>query len=75
MWPVMDSWIDDENLWIRRTAILCQLKHKSCTDKERLFRYATLQCKEPDFFIRKAIGILKINTPLHTPPPILIGTK
>lgn len=56
MWPVMDAWIDDENLWIRRTAILCQLKHKSCTDKERLFRYATLQCKEPDFFIRKAIG-------------------
>jgi 3-methyladenine DNA glycosylase AlkD len=53
---VMDGWIEDEHLWIRRTAILGQLKHKEKTDERRLFRYC-LQCAdETDFFIRKAIG-------------------
>ena len=32
----MDSWSVSENLWLRRTAILCQMKLKSKTDLERL---------------------------------------
>ena len=35
----MDEWIDDENLWLARTAILHQLTYKQGTDADRLFRY------------------------------------
>lgn len=52
----MDRWIDDDDLWIRRTAILGQLKHKEHTDVARLFRYCRERMHEREFFIRKAIG-------------------
>ncbi len=56
LWPTIDAWIDDDDMWIRRTAIICQLKHKADTDAERLFRYAAERAHEREFFIRKAIG-------------------
>ncbi len=56
MWPLMDRWIDDDNFWIRRTAIICQLRSKEATDSERLFRYCSERAHEKEFFIRKAIG-------------------
>ncbi|MFD7232865.1 DNA alkylation repair protein [Streptomyces sp. NPDC059881] len=52
----MDEWIEDDNLWIARTALLHQLGYKQATDAERLFRYCLRQAGHPDFFIRKAIG-------------------
>ena len=52
----LDRWIDDPNLWIRRTAILSQLKHKSATDQDQLFGYCLKRAEEKEFFIRKAIG-------------------
>lgn len=54
--PRMDQWIDDENLWIRRTAILFQLRYKEKTDARRLFSYCEKRMHEEEFFIRKAIG-------------------
>lgn len=54
--PLMDSWTDDSDLWIRRTALLSQLKHKEKTDEERLFSYCLKLAPEKEFFIRKAIG-------------------
>lgn len=54
--PVMDAWIEDDDFWIRRTAILSQLRHKKETDAKRLFRYCLSQADEKEFFIRKAIG-------------------
>jgi 3-methyladenine DNA glycosylase AlkD len=56
MVPKLDRWIDDENMWIRRTAILSQLKHKAATDQDQLFRYCLSRADEKEFFIRKAIG-------------------
>ncbi|MGW0532258.1 DNA alkylation repair protein [Streptomyces sp. NPDC003032] len=53
---VMDEWIEDENLWVARTALLHQLRFKSATDAERLFAYCVRQSGHPDFFVRKAIG-------------------
>ncbi|MFG2759420.1 DNA alkylation repair protein [Streptomyces wuyuanensis] len=53
---VMDRWIEDDDLWIARTALLHQLRHKEATDAERLFRYCLRQSGHPDFFVRKAIG-------------------
>ncbi|WP_326648443.1 MULTISPECIES: DNA alkylation repair protein [unclassified Streptomyces] len=52
----MDTWIDDDNLWVARTALLHQLRYKDATDTERLFRYCLTRADDPDFFIRKAIG-------------------
>lgn len=52
----LDGWIDHENMWLRRTAIISQLRHKEATDEERLFRYALRRAHEKEFFIRKAIG-------------------
>lgn len=43
-------------MWLRRTALLYQLKYKKHTDPERLFHYIDLQKDEGEFFIRKAIG-------------------
>ena len=52
----MDKWIDDENMWIRRTAILHQLNFKERTNGDRVFRYCEKRMHESEFFIRKAIG-------------------
>jgi 3-methyladenine DNA glycosylase AlkD len=52
----VDKWIDDDDMWVRRSALLCQLKWKSDTDERRLFRYVRQRCHENEFFIRKASG-------------------
>lgn len=53
---VMDEWIQDQNLWVARTALLHQLFWKTETDDVRLFDYCEQQMAHKDFFIRKAIG-------------------
>jgi 3-methyladenine DNA glycosylase AlkD len=55
-WPVVEAWIDDEVMWLRRTAILCQIGAKENTDTDRLFRFCAERAFEKEFFIRKAIG-------------------
>lgn len=54
--PTIERWIDDEDLWIRRSALLSHLKHKRATDAPQLFRHCLKRAHEPEFFIRKAIG-------------------
>ena len=54
--PMLDRWIEDPDLWIRRAAILAQLRHKRETDSAQLFRYCLKCSAEREFFIRKAIG-------------------
>ena len=54
--PLADTWVEDEHLWIRRVAIIGQLRHKEHTDADRLFRYCASLAHEREFFIRKAIG-------------------
>lgn len=51
-----DKWISDEDLWIRRSAIISQIGHKEQTDHRRLFRYCDTCASEGEFFIRKGIG-------------------
>ena len=55
-WPVVDPWIGDENMWLRRTAIICQIGLKDATDAVRLFSFCSQRMHESEFFIRKAIG-------------------
>lgn len=52
----MNLWILDPHLWIRRSALLFQLKFKESTENKRLFEYCTLTMHEKEFFIQKAIG-------------------
>ena len=55
--PIMHRWIDDEkHMWLRRAAMLCQLKHKRETDEDMLFDFCLRRAHEKKFFIRKAIG-------------------
>lgn len=55
-WPIVASWIDDADMWRRRTAILCQVGAKDRTDADRLFRFCAARAHEQEFFIRKGIG-------------------
>lgn len=52
----MDDWIESEDIWIARTAILHQLMYKERTDVNRLFTYCEMRMDHADFFVRKAIG-------------------
>jgi 3-methyladenine DNA glycosylase AlkD len=54
--PLLDQWLLDADLWIRRTALLSQLRLKQETNEAQLFRYCLHLAHEREFFIRKAIG-------------------
>jgi len=49
-------WQRHDNMWMRRSAILHQLKYKQDTDENRLFATCKALAHEKEFFIRKAIG-------------------
>ncbi len=55
-WPRVDDWNSDDDMWARRTSIICQIGAKERTDTDRLFRYCAARLHESEFFIRKAIG-------------------
>ena len=56
MRPVLEGWIEGEDMWLRRSAILCQNRHKEETDKAMLFDFCLRRAHDKEFFIRKAIG-------------------
>ena len=58
--PVMDEWAVADDLWLRRVAILAQLKHKDATDTALLERCVAANLEGStfgsEFFVRKALG-------------------
>ncbi|WP_318506634.1 DNA alkylation repair protein [Bacillus sp. T3] len=50
------GWAHHENMWLRRAAILFQLKYKSATDEALLYRFILINATSKEFFIQKAIG-------------------
>ncbi|NLP37432.1 MAG: DNA alkylation repair protein [Firmicutes bacterium] len=50
------DWAQSENMWLRRTAILFQLKYKENTDEELLSEIVKQNAGSKEFFIQKAIG-------------------
>ncbi|KQL50339.1 DNA alkylation repair protein [Heyndrickxia shackletonii] len=52
----IDNWATDENMWLKRSAILFQLKYKSNTNADLLYRYCLVNADSKEFFIQKAIG-------------------
>ncbi|AKP47401.1 DNA alkylation repair enzyme [Bacillus smithii] len=51
-----DRWIESENIWLQRSAILYQLFYRGKMDDERLFRYILRRAGSNEFFVQKAIG-------------------
>ena len=52
----MRSWSRDDNMWKRRSSIICQINRKDETDLDLLFDCIDPNLSHPDFFIRKGIG-------------------
>ena len=52
----MRRWARDENIWRRRSAVLCQLGSKERTDLPLLFDCIDACIGHPEFFVRKAMG-------------------
>jgi len=53
---IMYQWVNDENVWKRRTALICQNRHGESTDRGMLFGFCLKRAHETDDLIRKAIG-------------------
>ena len=56
MKQAMLGWATDDNMWKRRSAILCQLRAKGETDLDFLFACIAPSIGSTEFFLRKAIG-------------------
>jgi 3-methyladenine DNA glycosylase AlkD len=52
----LPAWRKSENFWLRRAALLFQLRAKGATDKELLFDIVRENTGSDEFFINKAIG-------------------
>jgi 3-methyladenine DNA glycosylase AlkD len=52
----MRQWARDDNLWVRRSAILCQNAAKGATDLALLYDCIAPSIGSNEFFLRKAIG-------------------
>lgn len=56
MRPVLDAWSRDDDIWIRRSAILAQLRFGPDTDETALERWIEPSLGRSEFFLAKAIG-------------------
>jgi 3-methyladenine DNA glycosylase AlkD len=54
--PVVYGWATDDDLWLRRSAIISQLKFGQRTDRELLTHAIEANLDDESFWIRKAIG-------------------
>ena len=54
--PVVVAWSTETDLWLRRSAIICQVGAKGATDTALLTTAIDANLAQRDFFIRKAIG-------------------
>ncbi len=56
MHTVAHRWIESENFWLQRTAIIFQRKYKQQTNHELLFALIRRRAGSKEFFIQKGIG-------------------
>jgi 3-methyladenine DNA glycosylase AlkD len=52
----MERWLEGDDLWLTRSALLHMNRWKAGTDRDWLFAACLRRAAHPDFFIRKAIG-------------------
>ena len=69
--PVLDRWAADPDFWVRRAALLAELKPlRAGAPFERFARHADAMLDEPEFFIRKAIGWVLRETGKRRAPEV-----
>ena len=54
--PIMRAWARDDDLWVRRTAVLSQIRHHKYTDTALLHDVIVANVDDKSFWLRKAIG-------------------
>ena len=52
----MRDWAERDDLWLRRSAIISQLRHRERTDTDLLASVIEVNLDDREFFVRKAIG-------------------
>jgi len=50
------KWINSDNIWLQRSAILFQLNRKKNTDLDLLFQLILIRQDSKEFFVQKAMG-------------------
>jgi 3-methyladenine DNA glycosylase AlkD len=53
---VTERWVQSDNIWFQRSALLFQLQYAKTTNFDLLSKYIHKLSKSDEFFIRKAIG-------------------
>ncbi|NRD77246.1 DNA alkylation repair protein [Bacillus sp. BRMEA1] len=53
---IINGWASNDHMWLRRAAILFQLKYKDKTNEDLLSYYIKQNADSKEFFIQKAIG-------------------
>jgi 3-methyladenine DNA glycosylase AlkD len=56
MTPVLWAWAADDDLWVRRAAVICQVGLRADTDLDLLEHAIDANLDDPTFWLRKAIG-------------------
>jgi 3-methyladenine DNA glycosylase AlkD len=70
--PVLERWADDPDFWLRRAALLAELKPlKAGAPFERFARHADAMLDEKEVFIRKAIGWVLRETAKRRPDEVI----
>ncbi len=54
--PRVRAWAEADDVWLRRTAVICQLRHGGDTDLSLLRHAVERNVDDPSFWLRKAIG-------------------
>lgn len=54
--PVVRGWATGEDLWLRRTAVICQLGRRDATDRGLLRHAIESNVDDSSFWLRKAVG-------------------
>lgn len=50
------AWIESDNIWLQRTAIIMQLRYRSATNVDVLFDCILRRAASTEFFVRKGAG-------------------
>ena len=56
MKSISEKWIESDNMWLQRTAIIFQRYYKADTNPDLLFKYILRHIDSKEFFIQKAAG-------------------
>jgi len=70
--PILDRWAADRDFWVRRAALLAELKPlRSGAAFDRFAQHADAMLDEREFFIRKAIGWVLRETGKRRAPEVI----